>query len=92
MGDEAFTLRRQMTLWACGRGLLEGRDPMAKTPPTTTGKAGPDWRQVSSTKQGARGRSKRQEQEAGARMIFGTKLDRLATRGKAGSGRGAWKT
>jgi hypothetical protein len=58
LGDEAFTLRRQTALWACGRGLLESTDPMAKTPPTTTGKAGPDWRQASSAKQGARGRSK----------------------------------
>ena len=41
---------------------------------------------------GARRVARSKEQGAGARMTFGTKLDRLATRSKAGSGRGAWKT
>jgi hypothetical protein len=41
---------------------------------------------------GARRVARSKEQGAGARMTFGTKLDRLATRSKAGSGRGAWET
>jgi hypothetical protein len=58
LGDEAFILRRHVALWACGRGLLGSRDLIAKTLAVMTGKTGPDWRQASSTKQGARDRSK----------------------------------
>ena len=50
LGDEDFSLRRHAALLACGRGLLEGRDPTAKTPPKTTGKIGPDLHQASSMK------------------------------------------
>lgn len=58
LGDEAFILRRHVPLWACGRGLLRGRDLIAKSLAAMRGKTGPDWRQASSTKQGARDRSK----------------------------------
>ena len=55
-----------------------------KTPPTMTGKK--------QAPAGARQVARSKEQEATAKMIFGTKPDRLATRGKGGSGRGAWET
>lgn len=64
-GRRGFILRRQTafplhragpTLWTCGRGTLEGRDPTGKTPRYRQRERGPESRQAHSTKQEARGK------------------------------------